>query len=163
MPVGIVDVDVPVAARHVTTDALDRNLLLFEIRVGVEDLLQAPALPRDLVDGDLGAELPIGAMVHHLLVEEHERVVIRAVAHEVAERIAEVDVLREPRRLREVESVGHVEAEELRVELDALGELVDVEPEVPEPADLERPGQGHAANVEALGDGRHGVEPPSRW
>src|SRR5207253_3200798 len=90
-----------------------------------------------------------------LLVEEHERVVIRAIAHEVAERIAEVGVLREPRRLREVERVGHVEAEELRVELDALGELVHVESEVAEPPDLERTREGDAADNVTLSDGCH--------
>ena len=140
MPVGIVDVDVPVAAWHVAPDALDRDLQFLEIGVGVEDLLEASTLPGDLVDGDLGAELPVGAVVHDLLVEEHERVVIRAIAHEVAERIAEVDVLREPRRLREVERVGHVEAEEVRVELDAFSELEHVESEVAEPANFEGPG-----------------------
>src|SRR5262249_58155699 len=158
--VGIVHVDVAVAARHVAPDALDRDLVLLEVGVGVHDLAQASALPGDLVDGDLGRELPVGTEVHHLLVEEHERVVIRAVAHEVAARIAEVPVLREPGRLREVERVGEPEAEQVRIELNALHELEDVEPEVAEPPDLEGPRKHHASDIVALGRGCHGLSPP---
>src|SRR5262249_26260954 len=157
--VGIVDVDVPVAARHVAPDALDRDLVPLEVGVGIDDLAQAAALPGDLVDGDLGRELPVGAEVHHLFVEEHERVMIRAVAHEVAPRIAEIRVLGEPGRLREVERVGEPEAEQVRVELDALRELEDIEPEVAEPPELEGPRQHHASDVVALGDGCHGSSP----
>ena len=65
VPVGIVDVDVPVAARHVTTDALDRNLLLLEVRVGVENLFQASALPGDLVDIEPGVCAVVGVACMH--------------------------------------------------------------------------------------------------
>src|SRR6266481_4714806 len=88
------------------------------------DFSKAPWFPKDADLGD-----PRGYFMRY------ERVVIGAVAHEVAARIAEVGVLREPRRFREVERVGEIEAEEARVELDALGELVHVEPKVAEPAD----------------------------
>ena len=118
--VGVVDIDVPVAARHVAADPLDADLLLLEIAVRVGDLLEAAALPGDLVDRDLGREFAVGAMVHDLLREQHHRVVVGAVAHEIAVRVAEIGILREPRRAREIGLVGDREAEQVAVELAAL-------------------------------------------
>ena len=160
--VRVVDIDVPVAARHVAPDALDADLLLLEIAVRVGDLLEAAALPGDLVDRDLGREFAVGALVHHRLREQHHRVVVGAVAHEIAVAVAEPLVLGEPRRAREIGLVRDREAEEVAIEMAALLELLDVEAEMPEPADLERPLQQDPADVVALAIRRHGRLPGAR-
>jgi hypothetical protein len=108
---------VPVAARHVASHALDGDALILEVRMGVHDLLEAAALPGDLIDRHLRRELPIGPVVQHLLVEEHEGVMVRAVAHEVAARVAEIGALRRPGHLAEVEDVRVLEAEQVTVEV----------------------------------------------
>jgi hypothetical protein len=59
-------------------------------------------------------------------------------------------ILREPRRAREIGEVGDLEAEEVAVELAALLDLVEVEAEMAEPADLERPVEHDAADIVAL-------------
>ena len=151
--VGVVDIDVPVAARHVAPDPLDADLLLLEIGVGVDDLLEAAALPGDLVDRDLGREFAVGAVVHDPLREQHKGVVVGPVAHEIAARVAEIGILREPRRAREIECVGSRKAEQVAIELAALGQFLDIEPEMAEAADLERPLQVYPADIVALGDG----------
>jgi hypothetical protein len=159
--VGVVHVDVPVAPRHVAPHALDGDALILEIRVGVHDLLEAAALPGDLVDRHLGREFPIGPVVQHLLVEEHEGVVVGSVAHEVAARIAEVVALGRPRHLAEVQDVGVLEAEEVAVEIPRLVHPDRVEAEVAEPPDLERSRQQHATHVEAIPIRGHDPSPPA--
>ena len=150
MTVGVVDIDVPVAARHVAPDALDADLLLLEIGVGVDDLLQAAALPGDLVDRDLGREFAVGAMVHDPLREQHKGVVVGPIAHEITARIAEIGVLRKPRRPREIERIGGGKAEQVAIEFAAFRQFFDIEPEMAEAADLERPLQVNPADIVAL-------------
>ena len=158
--VRIVDVHVPVAPRHVPSHALDGDALVLEIGVGVHDLPEAAALPGDLVDGHLGRELPVGAVIQHFLVEQDEGMVVRAVAHEVAACVAEVVALGSPRHLPEVEDVGMFEAEEVPVEVTRLVHPNRVEAEVAEPPDLERSSQQHSADVEAIPVRRHRQVPP---
>src|SRR6516165_5319175 len=157
----------PIAARHVATDALDADLLLLEIGVGVSDLLEAAALPGDLVDRDFGCEFAVGTVVHHPLREQDKRVVVCSVAHEIAARIAEIGVVREPRCSGEIQCVGGSEAQEIAIKLAALGELFDIEPEMAEPADFERPWQIDPADIVAPVDRRHDSLPSSaasrRW
>src|SRR5215469_7584642 len=131
--------------------------MLLEIAVRVGDLLERAALPGDLVDRDAGLELAVGALVHDLFREQHHRVMVGAVAHEIALRPGEI--LGEPRRARKIREIGDLEAEKVAVELPALLDLVQVEAEMPEPPDLERPLQHHPANIVALAV-RHHRRPP---
>ena len=156
MAVRVIDIHVPVAPGHVAAHALDGDALVLEVRVGVHDLFQAAALPGDLVDRHLRREFPIGPVVEHPLVEEHEGVVVRPVAHEVAAGVAEVVALGRPRHLAEIQDVRVLEAEEVAVEVARLVHPDRVEAEVAEPPDLERPLQQHAADVEAIAVGCHG-------
>src|SRR5205807_2424703 len=82
--------------------------------------------------------------------EQHHRVVVAAVAHEIAMRLAEPLILREPRRTGEIGLVGDREAKQVAVEFARLGELVDVEAEMAEAADLERPLKQDAADLIAV-------------
>ena len=148
--VGVVDIDVPVAARHVAPDALDADLLLLEIGVRVDNLLKAAALPGDLVDRDLGRKFAVGAVVHDPFREQDKGVVIRPIAHEIAARVAEIGILRKPRRSGEIERVGSGEAEQVAIEFAAFGQFLDIEPEMAEAADLERPLQVNPADIVAL-------------
>ncbi len=161
MPVWIVDIGVPIAAGHVAPDPLDADLLLLEIAVGLDDLLQAAALPGDLVDRDLRRELAVGAAVHDRLREQHHRVMVGAVAHEIAVAVAEPGIFWKPRSAGEIGDVGHRETEQVAVEMARLLDVIDIEPEMPEAADLERPVQQNAADIIAMAVGRH-QRPPSR-
>ena len=78
--------------------------------------------------------------------------VVGAVAHEIAARIAEIGIFREPRRPREIERIRRGEAEQVAVELAALGKLLDIEAEMTEPPNLERLRQVNAANIVASVD-----------
>ncbi len=160
MAVRVVDIGVPVAARHVAADALDAHLLLLEIAVRVDDFFEAAALPGDLVDRHLGSEFAVAALVHHRLREQHHRVMIGAVAHEIAMRIAEPGILRKPRGSREIGLVRDREAQEIAVEMPRLFELDDIEAEMPEAADFERPLQEDAADIVAMPVASHDPVPP---
>jgi hypothetical protein len=127
-----------------------RTCCSFEIGVRVDDLLQAATLPGDLIYCHLGRKFAVGAMVHHPLREQDESVVVGAVAHEIAARIVEMGVLREPRGPREIESVGSGKSEQIAIEFAALRQFLDIEPEMAETADFERPRQVYAADVVAL-------------
>ncbi len=140
----------PVAARHVAADALDADLLLLEIGVSVDNLFEAAALPGDLVDRDFRREFAVGAVVHDPLGEQHKGVMVGPIAHEIAARVAQIGVLREPWRPREIECIGGCETEQVAVEFAAFGEFLDVEPEMAEAADLERPLQVNPADIIAL-------------
>src|SRR5205085_8436812 len=100
--------------------------------------LEAAALPGDLVDRDLGREFSVGAMIHDPLREQHKRVMVGPVAHEITARVAEIGVLREPRGPREIERVGSGKAEQVAIKFAALRQSLDIEPEMAEAADLER-------------------------
>src|SRR6266545_2756404 len=160
--VGIVDIDVPVAARHVAADPLDPDLLFLEIAVRLGDLLQAAALPGDLVDRDLGGEFAVGAEIHHPLREQHKGVVVAAIAHEIAARIAKILVFGEPGGARKIQRVGRGEAEQVAVERAAFGELHGIEAEMAEAADLERPFEQNAADIIMMTVAGHGQFPPPR-
>ena len=126
--------------------------MMHEVIVRLGDLAQAAALPGDLVDRDLGREFAVGAMVHHPLREQHEGVMVGAVAHEIAARVADIGVFREPRHARKIERVGGGKAQQIAVELAALGQFLDIEAEMSEPANLERPRQINPADIVALGN-----------
>ncbi len=87
----------------------------------LDNLAQAAALPSDLVDRDLGREFAVGAVVHNPLWEQHKGVMVGAVAHKIATRVADVLIFREPWRPRKIERVGGGEAEEIAIKLAALG------------------------------------------
>jgi hypothetical protein len=76
-------------------------------------------------------------------------VVIGAVTEEEPQRATEVVA---PSSLgehhREVDRVGDLEPEQVRVELDVATRIDDVDPEVAEPTDLERALEEHPADVE---------------
>ena len=107
-------------------------------------------MPGDLVNRDLRREFAVGAMVHDPLREEHKGVMVRPVAHEITARVAEIGILREPGRPREVERIGGGKAEQVAIKLAAFRQLLDVEPEMTEAADLERPLQVYPADTVAL-------------
>src|SRR5260370_5179198 len=140
----------PVAARHVAADALDADLLLLKVGVGIDDLLEAAELPGDLIDRDLGREFAVGAMVHDPFREKYKGVVVGPIAHEIAARVAEIGVFRKPRRPREIQGIRRGEAEQVAIEFAAFGELLDIEPEMAEAADLERPLQVNPTDIVAL-------------
>ena len=166
--VGVVAVDMPVAAGHVTADAHDGDLALVEVVVGANDLGECAGLPRNLVDVDaVGAGHALrrvalcggaarGHGIHHLRVEQHEGVVVCAVAHEVA--LAVVNVL-EPllhlraRVLLEIVLVRDLEAEKVPVKDHALFHVVYVEAKVAQPPDLEGLLQHDTADVVELATG----------
>src|SRR5262245_34325824 len=75
MAVLVIDIAVPVAAWHVTPDALDGHITFLEVVKRVHDLFEATHLPGDLIDGHLGAKFPIWAQSHHVLIKEHKGVV----------------------------------------------------------------------------------------
>src|SRR5713101_6304589 len=83
-----------------------------------------------------------------VLGEEDERMVIGAVAREVADRRADARalVLGQPRA--EVERVGNAKAEEATVEILALLRIGDVDAEMAQAPDAERPAHDHAAHLE---------------
>src|ERR1700736_782909 len=115
--VRVVDIDMPIAARHVAPDPLNADLLLLEIGVRIDNLFEATALPGDLIDRDLGREFAVGTMVHDPFREQHEGVVVGPVAHEITARVAEIGILGEP---REIERIGGGKAEQVAIELAAL-------------------------------------------
>jgi hypothetical protein len=139
----------PVASWHVAADALNADLLFLEIAVGVGNLLEAAALPGDLVDRNLGCEFPVGPMVHHPLGKQDKGVVVGSVAHEITARVAQIGILRKPRRPRKIERVGGREPEQVAIEFAPLRKPLDIEPEMAEPADLERPRQEDPADIVA--------------
>jgi hypothetical protein len=131
-------------------DALNADLLLLEIGVGVGDLLETAALPGDLVDRDLGREFTVGAMVHDPFREQHKGVVVGSIAHEITARVAKIGVFRKPRRSREIECVGSGKAQQVAIELAALRQFLDIEPEMAEASDLERPLQVNPTDIVTL-------------
>ena len=79
-------------------------------------------------------------------------------AHTPSRAVAQVSgVPREPRGFGEVQRVRELEAEEVCVEFQPFRELQDVEPEVAEPPDLERPRQEHSPHIVAFRFETHGV------
>jgi len=60
---------------------------------------------------------------------------------------------------REIGLVGHREAEQIAVELAGLFQLVDIEAEMAEAADLERPLEQHAADIVTVTVEGHGLPP----
>src|SRR5919109_1209257 len=112
MTVWVIDIDMPIAPWHIASDTLNRHLLPLEIAVRLHDLFEDAALPSDLIDGDLGAEAPVSSEVHHLLVEQDERVMICPIPHEIAARIPQGrTILGHPRSFGKVERIRGLEAE----------------------------------------------------
>ena len=87
-------------------------------------------------------------MLAHPFVEEHEAVVIGAVAHEITARIAERrDILGPFRALAHIVAIGDAKAEFFGIEAHAVFHPDSVQTEVTQTADLERPLEEHAADV----------------
>ena len=89
MAVGIADIGVPVAARHVAADAPDLDLTLAEVIGGGEYLVESTDLPGDLVDGDVLGGGVVAEDRAQRLVRQQEGVVIGIVTHEDDARIFE--------------------------------------------------------------------------
>ncbi len=159
MPVGIADVGVPVAARHVAADPADLDLLLLEVIGGGEDLLHRADLPGDLVDRDVLAHRIVAEDGAERLVRQQEGVVVGIVAHEDDPAVLEpLGHLLAPGDLLQVARVGDAEAEQLGIEIDPALQVGDIEAEMAQPPDLERLRIAHAADVVArcaLGDRIH--------
>ena len=82
------------------------------------------------------------------LVEQHEGVVVAAVAREEAARVAEtLQLLGDGMRAPKSRLVGDHEAEQVDVEVARRVDVDDVEAEVAQAADLERAVEQHSADV----------------
>src|SRR5882672_243877 len=124
VPIRVVDIAVPVAARHVTAHALDGDVTLLKVVKRINNFFKAPNLPGDLVNSHFRAEFAIRPKVHHSLVEQHKRVMVCAVAHEKAARVSErFYLLWHARHLGKIEFVGDFEAQEGIVEVQPFGYL----------------------------------------
>ena len=148
MAVGIADVGVPVAARHVAPDPADLDVVLAEIVGRREHLVQRPDLPGDLVHRDITRDRVVPEDGAQRLVRQQEGMVVGIVAHEDDARILEaLRHLLAARHLGEVARVGDPEPEETGVEVEPLVHVRDVEAEMPKTPDLERPRIANAADV----------------
>jgi len=78
--------------------------------------------------------------------EDHERVVIGAVPHEVARGWPVLALLFRRQAVAEIERVGDAEAKVLRVERARGVDVLHVEAEVTQPPDAEGAGHAHAAD-----------------
>ena len=147
--VGIVEVGVPIGARHVAPAALNLHAALVLPFAALHDFFETADLPRDLIHYDLRLEAPLRVeKLAHLAVEEHEAMMVGAVAHEVPARIPHAgDVGRVLRTRSKIEPIGDAVAQILGVEFQARFHLERVEPEVADAAHLERPFEQHAANI----------------
>ena len=101
---GIGRIGVPVRARHVAADAAGIDAS-HEIVDAVADLAQGADLPGDLVGRDLGRNLRSARWSMTALWEQHEGVMVGAVAHEIADGSPTSCIFRHPRR-REKSSVS---------------------------------------------------------
>ena len=152
MAVGVVGIDVPVAAGHIAADALDADALFLEEAGAVDDFGEGAGLPGNLVDGDfaLAAAAAAGGheSVHHIAGKEDKGVVVAAVGKEVAAPIRNVrQLLREAGDALEIQHIGLPEAQQIPVEVDGGGHVVGVKPEVAQPPDLKGAVQQHSADI----------------
>ncbi len=137
----------PVRARRVAPGAVDLDAALAEIGEPLGHLAQRSDLPGDLVGGDLGM-FGVGAAppIDRAPRKDHEGMVVGAVAQEIAGGRPDLalELGRQPRP--HVVRVGHPEPEQPAVEIERLVRLDDIDAEMAEPADAERPRQPHAAD-----------------
>ena len=127
---GIGRIGVPVRARHVAADAARIDADRLEPVDAVADLAQGADLPGDLVGGDLGiGDMAAGAAAAHAverrLGEDHVRMVIGAVRHEIADRGRHaVEHVGRRDDAGEIERVGDAEAQQIAIEMHRLVHLV---------------------------------------
>ena len=139
VPVGIADVGVPVAARHIAPDATDLDVALTEVVGSGKHLVHRADLPGDLVDRDVPRDRVVPEYGPQRLVRQQESVMVGIVAHEDDARVLEpLGHLLPARHLGEIARVGDAEAEETGVEVEPLVHVRDVEAEMSEAPDLER-------------------------
>ena len=86
------------------------------------------------------------AGMHRCLRKKHKRMVVGAMAHEVAQAGAHLGFqgLRHPRT--KVKLVGNFKAEQATVKVHRLGHRCDIDAEVPQAAHLKRPWQAQAVH-----------------
>src|SRR6185312_16008299 len=98
-----------------------------EIVVGPDHFLERSDLPGDLVQGNVAVRPVIAEKRAHRLVGEKESVMVGAVCHEKDARFFHL-----LRRLAhefegaDIDLVGHAEAEQPRIEIDAGAEIADI-------------------------------------
>ena len=147
--VGIEGINVPVRPRRVAAGPPDPDVALAQPVLGLGDLAQAADLPGDLVDRHVLARRSPADMVEDGLGEQHEGMVVAAVAHEPAGcRIEFPGVFLVLQTGAEIERIGEREAEQVGIEPHAGVDVPDVEAEMAEPADLERPVEQDTADVD---------------
>src|SRR5262247_1652313 len=71
VPIRVVDIAVPVAARHVTAHTLDRDITLLKVMKRIDYFFEAANLPGDLVNGHFRTKFAIRPEVHDPFVEQH--------------------------------------------------------------------------------------------
>src|SRR5215510_13915278 len=118
VPIRVVDIAVPVAARHVTAYTLDGDVTLLKVVKRINHFFEAANLPGDLVNGHFRAKFAIRPKVHDSFVEQHKRVMVSTVAHEKAAGVSErFYLLWHARYLGKIELIGDFEAQEGVVEV----------------------------------------------
>src|SRR5205809_4282468 len=154
--VGIRRIEMPVRSRQIAARAADLLPPPGKPVERVRHLLQRPDLPGDLVERPRGLERMRVEDRVGVLGKKHERMVIGAVAREVADRRADARalVLGQPRA--EVDRVGDAKAEQPAVKILALLRIGDVHAEVAQAPDAERPAHDHAAHLELCRRDRRG-------
>src|SRR5947208_6040409 len=152
---GIGRIEVPVGSRQVAPRAADRLAAPGEPVECVRDLAERSHLPRDLVDRALRLLRPFVQRRVRAAREAHERVVIGAVAREVADRRTDFRARRLGQARAEVQGIRDAEAEQAAVEVAARLGIAHIDAEMPQAPDAERPRQPHAAYVELRFLGGH--------
>src|SRR5262245_20210773 len=151
VPIRVIDIAVPVAARHVTAHTLDRDITLLKVMKRIDHFFEAANLPGDLVNGHFRAKFAIRPEVHDSFVEQHKRVMIGTVAHEKAAGVHErFYLLWHTRYLGKIELVGDFEAQEGVVEVQPFCHLQRVKAKMAQPPHLERARQENPADIVLL-------------
>ncbi len=154
--VGVRRIEMPVRSRQIAARAPD---LLAPPRKPVERVrhfLQRPHLPGDLVERPRGLERMRVQDRVGVPGEKNERMVIGAVAREVADRRADARALVLGKPRPEVDRVGDAKAQQPAVKILALLGIGDVHAEVAQAPDAERPAHDHAAHLELCRRDRRG-------
>src|SRR5581483_4639166 len=146
MAVRVGRIEVPVGSGEIASGAVDRLAAPREPVERVGHFLQRPGLPGDLVHRAARRARGRTERLERALRKEHERVMVGAVAREIADRRPGPALLVLGHALAEVDRIGDAEAEQPAIEVLAALGIGDVDAEVPEAADAERPGHAHAAD-----------------
>ena len=141
-------IEMPVRAGQVAAGAADRLAALGEPAEGVGDLAQRADLPGDLVDRALRLLRPFVQRRKGAAREEDERMMVGAVAREVADRRPDFRAQLLGQARGEIERIRQAKAEQAAIEILAALRVADVDAEVAEAADAEGARQAHAPDVE---------------